>query len=295
VAECRDLFGTNLKHLNVPLIRVPAPSNPKLPSHVLSNLHLYTNITSTSSSIQEFESGNVPSTANHLRSTRTSNSECTHIFVDVGANIGDSLAAWFNLARCVPGERGCRDIFPSHLSLTERKKFCAVAFEMNPILAQRLIETVAKLRQEGANILEVHHAAFSTSSGNGYALIDDARKALGSSLALSKKMLSGKPAETIQVPTMDGIAFLRNLSEYSHVVLKLDVEGLEYNLLPDLLMSGVLCHNVRDLFLEWHTGKNTLSWQEEQLPLPDVDLRRAFTWMLKRAKSRCQLRLHDWI
>ncbi|KAL1519721.1 hypothetical protein AB1Y20_023231 [Prymnesium parvum] len=74
-----------------------------------------------------------------------------------------------------------------------------------------------------------------------------------------------------------------------------DLFGLEYNLLPDLLMSGVLCHNVRDLFLEWHTGKNTLSWQEEQLPLPDVDLRRAFTWMLKRAKSRCQLRLHDWI
>ena len=45
-------------------------------------------------------------------------------------------------------------------------------------------------------------------------------------------------------------------------VLKLDVEGAEYELLPHLLMRDAL-KNVRQLLVEWHTGKRANGYDEK--------------------------------
>jgi len=42
--------------------------------------------------------------------------------------------------------------------------------------------------------------------------------------------------------------------------MKMDIEGSEYQVLPDLLATGVLCHTINGLFGEWHTdARPTLS------------------------------------
>jgi len=40
------------------------------------------------------------------------------------------------------------------------------------------------------------------------------------------------------------------------VIMKMDIEGSEYQVLPDLMSSGVLCNTVNYIFGEWHTSEN---------------------------------------
>ena len=63
----------------------------------------------------------------------------------------------------------------------------------------------------------------------------------------------------LTLPAIDFGRFLREEApKYRTVVLKLDVEGAEYQLLPRLLMTGSLCR-VHFLQLEWH-----LKYEPEQ-------------------------------
>ena len=44
-------------------------------------------------------------------------------------------------------------------------------------------------------------------------------------------------------------------SEHPKIIMKLDIEGLEFTVFPDLLTTGVLCNHIDFLMGEFHNHK----------------------------------------
>ncbi|EOD29611.1 hypothetical protein EMIHUDRAFT_233680 [Emiliania huxleyi CCMP1516] len=89
-------------------------------------------------------------------------------------------------------------------------------------------------------------------------------------------------ARPVWVRSLDLAAFFRaQLSEGGLNLVKLDVEGLEFKLLPWLLAQGALCGRVRYLIVEWHV--NAVDPTER---LSALAQRLAFSQMLRNGCGR---------
>ena len=67
------------------------------------------------------------------------------------------------------------------------------------------------------------------------------------------------------------------------LLLKLDIEGYEFELFRELPVSGVLCSIVSVLFVEWHPGR--LDWRRARLPMEDKLMTRMYEWLLRFAPA----------
>ena len=83
--------------------------------------------------------------------------------------------------------------------------------------------------------------------------------------ASAKKTLYGDDAVAVVVPIIRLASWIRNevegrllpkphskVGSEPKVIMKLDVEGLEYKVFPDLLTTGALCNNIHFLMGEFH-------------------------------------------
>ena len=234
-------------------------------------------------------------------------------FVDVGANIGDSLQMWYEREGCWdlkprweasgkpwPGIRasGCRWEFPQWLPLSKRQTYCAQVFEPNPRLAAALMRTARSIeRRFGVRVEVFNGTAFSTTAGMAPFRLDSAAGAVGSSLLLSKSSHKGDGsthADMTMVRTIDGLAHLRAVRP-GPVALKVDVEGMEHLVLRDLLLSGVLCERVSNLWVEWHTAKQLGQAATAPAagggPSPTA-INEVYKWMLRTAGPGARQRAH---
>lgn len=96
------------------------------------------------------------------------------------------------------------------------------------------------------------------------------------SLDSKGKMGSGARVGNHQttVRTADATAFLTRLHSTAPIALKLDVEGSEYDILRDLMMSGVLCRSVSTLWVEFHATNGAEIGTPHQA-------QQVFEWMLR--------------
>ena len=241
---------------------------------------------------------------------------CIGTFVDVGANVGDTLSSWYNEPSCAlaPGKlrpKGvpCAWQWPWWLPLHVRRRWCAEAFEANPKFTSRLLRTGQRLAKRHGIRINVHaQTALSIRTGNATFGLDTLH-GTGSSLQLHRHALDAKNRKgagarvgdnTTTVRTVDATPFLDAVGGGGRVALKLDVEGSEYDILRDLLMSGVLCTRVETLWIEFHSTRDgTLGTPER------VD--EVFRWMLEThnestrplpwlpyASARCATTLLQW-
>lgn len=204
---------------------------------------------------------------------------CQGVFVDVGANGGDTVLNWFRVNSCSePGSTWpCLPSLPAWLTLEKRRSYCAEVFEANPRHWARLNSTATTLQQNVGRQVRFHPRAFAIEDGQVQFGLDNAtRDGQGSSLIMSKRMRDtktgkvGRGAEvrsnSISVLATDGVDFLREVGRANlPVTLKVDVEGFEFELLRELLVSGVLCNHVNELFIEWHEGR--FDWHSAALPV----------------------------
>jgi len=197
-------------------------------------------------------------------------SQCNGLFIDVGANVGDSLASFYNHRSCsigpqnvMPQHSKCAWYWPWWMQLEERKTHCVHAFEPNALLIAQLTTEATKLRRVVGPRIRVYPAtAWSLEDGNATFGVD-VQHGVGSSLQLHRHTVGDRnkkghgPAlsegNLTTVNTVDGIAFLRSLPTSLPTALKIDVEGHEYELLRGLMLSGALCAHVDTLFVEWHS------------------------------------------
>ena len=228
---------------------------------------------------------------------------CAGTFVDVGANVGDTLSSWYNDPSCAlaPGKllpKGvkCDWRWPWWLPLHVRRRWCAEAFEANPQFTSRLLRTRERLEKHHGIRINVHaQTALSTRNGNATFGID-ALFGTGSSLqlhrhALDAKLRKGAGARVGDNPTtvraVDATSFLDSVRG-GPIALKLDVEGSEYDILRDLLMSGVLCKRVETLWVEFH------STRDGTVGTP-VRVAEVFKWMLETHNGSTRALQQAWL
>ena len=181
------------------------------------------------------------------------------VVIDVGANNGNSLRFWFN-----PTDSGHGMAEYARIERAEeRKSYCADVFEANPHFNEQLSRLVRKYRSQGRSVRLFNGTAFSVGGGPVAFGVDPANT-ISSSLVRTKHV-RGKTAwlsnYSISVPSVDAIKYIRSLQGYNRVVLKVDVEGYEFELLRALRHPGivalqeppVVC-DAHDLFCELEGG-----------------------------------------
>jgi hypothetical protein len=217
--------------------------------------------------------------------------DCTHVFLDLGSNLGVQVRKFFepqlfqrqqsSLLRALDHTFG----YNRTHSLQQRSSNCVFSFEPNPKHTHRLQHMQAVYQSLGYRYM---HFPVAVSTENSTVTLlrevssnDAAAKLIKNKADLSDKRLqqvASRTGTTVDTHTIDFVEFLqkhimeRKLPEgvsstQSRVMIKMDIEGEEYSLLPALVSSGVLCRTVDVLLVEWHV-RNSRWFLKGVLPLP---------------------------
>jgi hypothetical protein len=231
---------------------------------------------------------------------------CDCAIIDVGLNNGATLLQWpaEAVARLQGNtKKGDKAIARSmHRCLAHKDTACFYGFEANPVFDGRLRHMETQLRREGRKVQLFASTAFGTSSQNVTFFVQPAgpEGSTGSSLDGSKPLTSvirrttSKPVwytnlsteirehyvETT-VQSVDAAAFLARMHAASaFVAVKIDIEGYEYTLLKQLLLTApsVVCR-LKLLVIEWH---------ERKMPAHAGEAAHLI-WLMKQAECGVQL------
>lgn len=148
------------------------------------------------------------------------------IFIDLGANDGCSV-----------------DLFLK--SFPDSRDYEIHSFECNPYMVQ-----IYKKRFPD---YKLYNSAVSTIYGETKFYIGDT--ILSSSLREDKTTGMNNPTE-IKVKCIDISHFIiKNFSRDDLIILKMDIEGSEYDILPKMLEDGLFDGYINTLYGEWHWNK----------------------------------------
>lgn len=176
-------------------------------------------------------------------------------FIDCGAHKGESVKLF-------------RAVYPNS------NDYKIVAFEPNPDLAQYF-------QGPGFDGVEFHSVAVSTYDGEADYFAH--QWTVGNTLVSSATRLKETPPS--KVPVIDLGRWLReNVTAEDYVILKLDVEGLEFELLPHMFKDGSF-DLVDKLYIEWHDGNRKLEPGVNEQVRNEVHARGVKDWYWEAAKG----------
>mmetsp|Transcript_28644 Transcript_28644/g.43285 ORF Transcript_28644/g.43285 Transcript_28644/m.43285 type:complete len:329 (+) Transcript_28644:70-1056(+) len=247
---------------------------------------------------------------------------CYHVFLDVGANIGVHARFLMEPHKYPNLHEKTKQIFSTYFwtPAWDCRDICVFAFEPNPNHKKQHAEMTAAYNNVG---IRYHHIAAGVGDLEGntafYHQGDESHNEWGFSSSNTAALLRGSDAiDVVQVPVIRLKTWLEdNIYERiipqpygkkmegvsPKVVMKMDIEGSEYSVLPDLVMSGILCKTVNYIFGEFH------QYGTEVKPNPDtgrggLNVERVVGWdkytlaMLDTMKSLrnddCKLEAFDW-
>lgn len=188
---------------------------------------------------------------------------CFHVFLDVGANIGVHGRFLFEPEK-YPKARVARSIFDSEFgSDRDNRDICSFEFEPNPAQRQKLEAKSDAYRAIGWRYEYMRAAA---GDFDGYIDFHHNNDSVNEEWGFSVKNLVEGDAVREKVPVLRLSSWIKHhiterriptspfgatLNQTPTVVMKMDIEGSEYVVLPDLILSGALC-GVDFLFGEFH-------------------------------------------
>jgi hypothetical protein len=174
---------------------------------------------------------------------------CRQVYLDVGSNIGVQVRKLFEPARYPHAE--VLPLFDRHFGARRPPPpdLCAIGVELNPSHTPRLRALEAHYRHTcrySVRFLTETAAANHNGTVDFWSDGDLAHLEWGASTRMSDQ-----PRQTVRALDLARFILDELLPFASTIVMKLDVEGAEYELLPRLLATGALC--AMDLvFLEEH-------------------------------------------
>ena len=203
---------------------------------------------------------------------------CFHVFLDVGANIGVHGRFLFEPEK-YPKARIARSIFDSEFGPDrDNRVICSFEFEPNPAHQEQLGKRVRAYRAMGWRYEYIQAAA---GDFDGYMDFhhnaDEEKEEWGFSV---KKLVEGN-TEVEKVPVLRLSSWIKqHITErlippfpFGHksnhtptVVMKMDIEGSEYVVLPDLIFSGALC-TIDFLFGEFHPWFAPMNFSGQKIEL----------------------------
>ena len=190
---------------------------------------------------------------------------CTHVYLDVGSNIGVQVRKLYEPAKYA--DAAVLPVFEEEFgpSPARNHRVCAFGFEANPKHAARLKAVEGCYSEHNWRAQFFVPLAVSTRVAQlklqfegtadfefwGASVVPEARGPHG----LSQSVMI--PSVNFSQFVLDEIAGRKIPAEdlaagiTPRVLMKLDIEGSEYEVLPALMETGALCH-INTIFLEWH-------------------------------------------
>ena len=167
--------------------------------------------------------------------------ECKQVYLDVGSNIGVQVRKLFE-PQLYPGAPVLA-LFDAYFGTDRSGRVCAIGIEMNPVHTARLKRledhyrtvcgyTVRFLTETAASSQDLNNLTFWTDR------TDAENHEWGASLMPRTEL-----TESHAVRTLDLARFiLEEIRPFaSTVVMKLDIEGAEFDVIPHLLLRGAFC------------------------------------------------------
>jgi len=197
---------------------------------------------------------------------------CHHIFIDAGANIGVHSRFLFEPDKYSDAQKALQ-IYDQHFG-THRdiRDFCTFAFEPNPAHTKRHEELAAAYQAVGmryhpilAGVSDVdgtmsfYHQGFDKNKQeNGFRSIKAKDKEQEEEVVPVIRLASWLRDEILDRTLPDQVYGSYGDDKAPKVVMKMDIEGMELIVLPDLISSGILCQTVDYVFMELHWWPLTL-------------------------------------
>ena len=198
---------------------------------------------------------------------------CRHIFLDVGANRGTHVRKLFEPEKYPDapflashnesfGAEGWRRQASSTTGL------CAVGVEPNPrfAAAHQLIAADYALQGWKVKFLPVAAGDSEGVLSMRTSAAEDAYSEWGFS-AYHTADASHEMVKQVRLVRLSDVIAQINASVPSGIrLMKMDIEGSEYDVMPDLLKKGMLCQNtIGKITIEWHSPSAAYEWTPEQL------------------------------
>lgn len=150
------------------------------------------------------------------------------IFLDCGANLGQSVYAWY-------------------LCNEDADEYEIYSFEASA----RLIKTLTKNLKKYKNVKVINKVVWSHNEGVKF------NDCGNESSSTEKDKLSGGAAswQSPTYPSLDLAKFIKeNFTPEDKIILKIDIEGGEYHLVPHLIKSGAMSY-IDEIYMEPHAAK----------------------------------------
>jgi len=192
---------------------------------------------------------------------------CSKVFIDVGSNRGTHVRKLFEPAKYPTCPYLA--VFDQGFGTSRSEPFsetgiCAFGFEPNPRWTSTLKRVQEAYTAKGWRTKFFAPAAVSNKSGSVTFWVHtdkDDHSDWGASMekVTNEKENQRHPQKAIKVPAIDLAGFMQKLSAHSlpgYKLMKMDIEGAEFMVLPKLLETNLLCKsNLDTMTIEWH-GRN---------------------------------------
>lgn len=183
---------------------------------------------------------------------------CTKIFLDVGSNRGTHIRKLFE-AQKYPESKYLKMFDEAFGPKEMRSKpfaqtgICAFGFEANPIWTSTLHRIEQAYRAQGWRVKMFTEQAVGNSTGT--LVMWDNNHLANSDWGFSS-VKTVPDATEVDVPRIDFSTFIEIMHKNApsgHRLMKMDIEGAEFSVLPRFLDKQLLCKNVVDtMTIEWH-------------------------------------------
>lgn len=192
----------------------------------------------------------------HTRSRRPQKN-CDKLYVDLGSNIGVQIRKLFE-----PSKYPTSKILQRYNDIlgdvdTRRESVCAFGFEANPRHVERLKQVQDIYNALGWKTTFYNRVVWTKNNDTMTIYSDDKNRNQDWGAGILDTRIPDKNTMTkFQVPTVDIASWFESMiDEYSPqtVMVKMDIEGSEYNVIPHLLTRGILCANkISFMYMEFH-------------------------------------------
>ena len=182
---------------------------------------------------------------------------CHHVYLDMGTNVGNQIRKIFEPNK-FPGSP-VFPIFNQYFGSPENRnlnEICVVGFEPNPLHTPEIEKLERAYKKCGWKVLIHKETGVSTKESVAHfsKIKDVPFQMAGRLLEANETKEDEIEVKTIWLANfINKVVATRRIPNGSrgNVVMKLDVEGMEMELVPDLVMSGALSH-IDYIYIEWH-------------------------------------------
>lgn len=150
------------------------------------------------------------------------------VFLDIGGHLGETVRRFYR-------ER------------PDAADFEIYTFEPDPMVFDRMFATVGAMRN--VNCINAALGTADTRLALARGAVNDGE---GSTLMAGK--LTGALGQSVDVQCLDMARFIRALGPIEYLIVKMNIEGAEYDLLPYMLTTGIMTQ-VHELYVQLHSLK----------------------------------------